>query len=125
MTQSQTQIQGLITTTDYHRTLTATALTTHIRVTGHDGSYTSTEHVTRDSLLGLTLSNREEGLETLYEYDALGRVIRSTVAPGTEFEASATCRYVLAGRYRQHAVMAEETDLAGQQRRIYLSLIHI
>ncbi|MCO7037202.1 hypothetical protein NAG83_11925 [Pseudomonas carnis] len=120
VTQSQTQIQGLITTTDYHRTLTATALTTHIRVTGHDGSYTSTEHVTRDSLLGLTLSNREEGLETLYEYDALGRVIRSTVAPGTEFEASATCRYVLAGRYRQHAVMAEETDLAGQQRRIYL-----
>ncbi|WP_223459793.1 RHS repeat-associated core domain-containing protein [Pseudomonas sp. A-R-26] len=120
VTQAQTANNGFITTTDYNRTLTATALTTHTQVTGHDGTCTSNGQVTRDNLTGLTLIDREEGSETVYEYDALGRVVRSTVAPGTAYEASATCRYVLAGRYRQHAVMAEETDLAGQQRRIYL-----
>ena len=120
VTQAQTTHKEFITTTDYSRTLTATALTTQTRITGHDGTSASTDYVTRDSLSGLTLSDREESVETVYEYDALGRVVRSTVAPGTDYEASATCRYVLAGRYRQRAVMAEETDLTGQQRRIYL-----
>ncbi|MBH3368336.1 hypothetical protein I5R92_13655 [Pseudomonas carnis] len=118
--QAQTDNLGFIATTEYNRTLNSTMLTTHTRITGHDGACASKDHVTRDSLTGQTLSDYQEGLQTDYQYDALGRVVCSTVAPGTPFEASATCRYALAGRYRQRAVMAEEIDLAGQHRRVYL-----
>ncbi|QLL10862.1 RHS repeat-associated core domain-containing protein [Pseudomonas chlororaphis] len=118
--QAVTTLNQLATTTDYTHTLAGTTLTVESTVTGHDGTAT-TESTTRDSLTGLTMRERNvNGVETAYDYDKLGRVIRRMEAPGTPYEASATCRYVTAGRERLRAVMAEETDITGQQRRIYL-----
>ncbi|WP_080419805.1 RHS repeat domain-containing protein [Burkholderia ubonensis] len=118
--QTVTTLNGLPTTTEYARTLVGTHLTVETTVTGHDDTSTI-ESTTRDSLTGLTKRERNvNGVETTYDYDRLGRVVNRTQAPGTPYQTSAACRYVTVGRERLQSVMVEETDITGQQRRIYL-----
>ncbi|MBN2990929.1 hypothetical protein JWR97_05235 [Pseudomonas cedrina subsp. fulgida] len=120
VTRATTTLNGLETTTEYLRVLTGVELVTTATVTGHDGVALTTSDTTRDSVTGLTCREREDGSDTCFEYDAMGRVVRSIVAPGSSYEAIGTCRYVLVGRNRNQAVMAEETNHSGEQRRVYL-----
>jgi RHS repeat-associated protein len=49
------------------------------------------------------LLSRTDGVETHYAYDVLNRVIRETVAPGTDFEASRKYEYTLCASVGQQA----------------------
>lgn len=92
-------LNGLETATEYYHAkvpgsgIDREVLQTRQVVIGYDGSERST--VAEQSMLnGQVVSQTDEhGVYTRTEYDALARVIRSTVAPGTEFEASRTYQY--------------------------------
>ncbi|MGE8177959.1 RHS repeat domain-containing protein [Pseudomonas fluorescens] len=113
-------LNGFASATRYARTLDAKGLTEAQTQTGHDG-LTVTTVTLRDPLTGLTLSEcNENAVVTTYAYDSLGRVVRRTAADGSDYAVTSTCRYVTAGRERNRTVMAEETDIAGQVRRLIL-----
>ncbi|MBX8614578.1 hypothetical protein K5D50_20825, partial [Pseudomonas cichorii] len=66
------------------------------------------------------LLNREDNdLEIAYRYDALGRVIEETAAPGTPYEATRHYRYVLSAVDGQQAEQ-ETTDVKGVKTRALL-----
>ncbi|MCV4288011.1 sugar-binding protein [Pseudomonas capsici] len=78
-------------------------------------------HTLQHSLLhGQPLLNREDNdLEIAYRYDALGRVIEETAAPGTPYEATRHYRYVLSAVDGQQAEQ-ETTDVKGVKTRTLL-----
>lgn len=90
-------------------------------VTGFDDTQQQT--LAQHSLLnGEEIFSRDEnGVEILHEYDALGRVTRETVAPGTDASASRTFTYHLVGDGDPgaHAWQAM-TDVKGIETRVHL-----
>lgn len=118
--QSINTLNEFATTTDYARTLNAEGLTETQKQTGHDGLAIITSTL-RHPLTGLTLTERNaSAVATTYAYDSLGRVVRRTSSAGTAYAVSSTCVYSTAGRNRNRTVTVEETDIAGQKRRLLL-----
>ncbi|WP_095066956.1 RHS repeat domain-containing protein [Pseudomonas sp. Irchel 3A18] len=78
-------------------------------------------HTLQHSLLnGQPLLNRDDNdVEIAYRYDALGRVIEETAAPGTPYEASRHYRYVLSAVEGQQAEQ-EATNVKGVKTRTLL-----
>jgi len=120
----------LETTTQYQFSATADAPGTHptLEITetliGYDGTERSTTE-RRSLLLGETLFERDEnGVETVREYDALRRVTREQVSPGTAYEASRTYGYDLCAtdgdvarqRVRNARGITTQTELDGLGR---------
>ncbi|CAM3964340.1 YD repeat-containing protein [Pseudomonas reidholzensis] len=82
-------------------------LTTTQVLTGFDGE-AKTITLEHSLLTGEPLLNRDDNdVEIAYVYDVLRRVIRETVAPGTEFEAS---------RRYEYALCSADGDQAEQRR---------
>ncbi|RON52336.1 hypothetical protein BK666_02905 [Pseudomonas frederiksbergensis] len=118
--QSINTLNGFATTTDYARTLDEKGLTETRTLTGHDG-VVLTSATLRDSLTGLTLSEcNENSMQTTYVYDPLGRVVSQTASSGSIYAVETTCQYFTAGARHTGTVMAEETDVSGQVRRLFL-----
>ncbi|CAM3964585.1 YD repeat protein [Pseudomonas reidholzensis] len=100
LSQSCITLNGQKTTTDF--TYAHQAQGTHAQqpvlwteeyVTGHTGTF-KTFSQEQSLLTGLRLWDRDEnGVETTSVHDALRRVVRETVAPGTEHEASRQYAY--------------------------------
>ncbi|RMO19842.1 hypothetical protein ALQ47_02580 [Pseudomonas cichorii] len=78
-------------------------------------------HTLQHSLLhGQPLLTRDDNdVEIAYSYDALGRVIEETAAPGTPYEATRHYRYVLSAVDGQQAEQ-EATDVKGVKTRTML-----
>ncbi|PWY68690.1 RHS repeat protein [Aspergillus eucalypticola CBS 122712] len=71
------------------------ALTEVTTMTSFDGQTAQTE-ITSSLLSGLTLATKDSaGITTTQEYDAVGRLLRTTTAPGTSFEATKTHAYAI------------------------------
>lgn len=91
-------------------------------VTGFDKTHQET--LAQHSLLNgeEILSRDENGVEILHEFDALGRVTRETVAPGTDASASRTFTYHLVGDGAEPGTHAWQamTDVKGIETRIHL-----
>ncbi len=124
-------LSGKATTTAYRYELIDDHLITHTSVQGFEND-AENRSVTRDSLSVLTGLVRQEHSEagqcTGYEYDALGRVVRTVIAQGSAHEGVRTARYHIADTI-SHAlqphctynpVMIEQTDVTGQRKRSWL-----
>lgn len=129
-----TRLNELPTTTRYMYTLENERLGTQITVLGHDFNDAdpvsrSTSGDSRSLLTGLTAEETSAaGAVTAYEYDTLGRIVRTVIGKGSAFEAVRTCQYHLDdGFTKEHrrsglsaTVFFEETDASGQSRRSWL-----
>jgi RHS repeat-associated protein len=94
-----------------------TSRTVQTTLTGFDGTRAT---VTRgySAINGVKLSEQNEDEGTVvFEYDALGRTVSETVAPGTAFEARRSNRYQLAAGSTAPATRLS-TDVNGQQQRV-------
>ncbi|MDY7533849.1 RHS repeat-associated core domain-containing protein [Pseudomonas sp. Bout1] len=118
--QSINTLNGFATTTDFQRSIETEGIRETVIHTGHDGLSTPTQTL-RNALSGLTLSEcNENGLETVYTYDALGRILTREASVGTPYAVTQSYRYTLADSKHQRAVVVEETDITGQKLRRYL-----
>ena len=110
---------GLATTQAQVYSVNQTTITIDTTVTGHDGCSASSTLIC-SALTGVTLAVQEEGRARItYEYDALGRLTRETVAKGTPFEAFKTHAYQLPESSTQLA-QCVITDAKGlRQRMLY------
>jgi YD repeat-containing protein len=105
-------------------------LITHVTVDGFEDTpqNRSTSKSAQSLFSGLTTYEQNEaGVRTGYQYDALGRVVRTIVAQGSPYEAVKTARYAIAQSDLQghssdgeNAVLVEQTDVTGQRRRSWL-----
>lgn len=94
-----TTLETLSTTTRYTYTADEYRLRTQVTVDGHD--FTPADPVSRSvnedcrSLLtGMTIEEiSAAGVITAYEYDALGRIIKTVIAKGSPYEAIRQCAY--------------------------------
>ncbi|WP_166367090.1 RHS repeat domain-containing protein [Pseudomonas akapageensis] len=124
-------LNGKSTTTDYSYSKVLqgneSVLQTVETLTGFDHDQPLGDGTTRHAQKVVTLQhslyhgepllNRDDNdVEIRYSYDALRRVTRETVAPGTEFEASRTYAYTLTSVLGQQALQ-EMTDVKGVQTR--------
>ncbi|AHF68159.1 RHS repeat-associated core domain-containing protein [Pseudomonas cichorii] len=119
-------LNGLSTITDYtyQRTRNARAgETVQHTIISLSTSFDTVRktHTLQHSLFnGQPLLNRDDNdVEIAYRYDALGRVIEETVAPGTLYEASRHYRYVLSAVDGQQAEQ-ETTNVKGIKTRTLL-----
>lgn len=94
----------------------------------------SSVSIDRESLLTSQLTFREiQGVQTCYTYDALGRLTRETVSPGTTFEANRQYRYVLCANVGEQAEQLQTSAkqvnsrilIDGMGRRIHEEHDHI
>jgi YD repeat-containing protein len=100
-------------------------------IEGHDFNTASpvSQSISEDSqslLTGLTIEKvSAAGVITVYEYDALGRIIKTMIAKGSPYSATRLCAYHIDDefikRYRPEgsalSVLIEETDASGRRRR--------
>jgi RHS repeat-associated protein len=120
---SVSTLNGISTTTGYDYDLVDEQLIMRTTVTGfeNDEENTAIEITARSVLTGLTVMEQDhDGVVELYTHDVLGRVVSKTVAPGTDYEVTMTCRYQLAGDTRALNVQVEETDTHGVRKRLHL-----
>jgi len=129
-----TTINGLSTTTRYAYIKDADRLRTRVIIEGHDFNTASpvSQSISEDSqslLTGLTIEKvSAAGVITVYEYDALGRIIKTMIAKGSPYSATRLCAYHIDDefikRYRPEgsalSVLIEETDASGRRRRSWL-----
>lgn len=129
-----TTINGFSAVTRYTYTQEPDRLRTRVTIEGHDFDKANpvSQSVSEDSrslLTGLTAEETSAaGANTAYEYDALGRIIRTVLAKGSRYEASQSCAYHLDDAFtRGHSpkgvdssVAFEETDASGRHRRCWL-----
>lgn len=123
-------LNGKATTTSYRYEISETQLITHVTVDGFENNpeNRSTSRSAQSLLTGLTsFEQNEASVRTGYEYDALGRVVRTIVAQASPYEAVKTARYAIAQSDLQghssdgaKAVLVEQTDVTGQRRRSWL-----
>ncbi|PYH93982.1 hypothetical protein BO71DRAFT_441327 [Aspergillus ellipticus CBS 707.79] len=86
-------------------------------MTGFDGQ-TTQEETTSSLLSGLSLATKDRaGIETAQQYDAMGRVLRTTTAPGTAFEATKSHSYAILNDAAGWRVTV--TDTKGVQTRYF------
>ncbi|KVS39946.1 RHS repeat-associated core domain-containing protein [Burkholderia ubonensis] len=103
---------GLATVTAYAYALQDDALRTTTTVTGFDGT-SRTSNAWRALATGQDLHVEDEsGVTVRYAYDALGRVLAETTAPGSEYEATRRHAYGLAAT-ADDSVYASVTDAHG------------
>ncbi|WP_164721180.1 RHS repeat-associated core domain-containing protein [Burkholderia stagnalis] len=103
---------GIATRTAYVYALQDDALCTTTTVTGFDGT-TRTSSAWRALATGQNVRVEDEsGVTIRYAYDALGRVLAETTAPGTEYEATRRHTYGLAAT-ADDPVYASVTDALG------------
>jgi RHS repeat-associated protein len=86
-------------------------------LTGFDGSTQTIrqQHSLRNGQL--LLSHDLDGVEVRHAYDALGRMIGETIAPGTAYEASRSYAYHLVGGDGDSGAWQLATDVQGVQTR--------
>lgn len=81
--------------------------------TGHDG-LTATRATIRHAYIGLLLSETDEqDVTIIHSYDKTGRMLSRTIAPGTDYENTATWAYTIENG--QPAIT--ETDASGNQQK--------
>jgi len=120
---SVSTLNGISTTTGYDYDLVDEQLIMRTAVTGfeNDEENTAIEVTARSVLTGLTVMEQDhDGVVERYIHDVLGRIVSKTVAPGTDYEVTMTCRYQLAGNTRALNVQVEETDTHGVRKRLHL-----
>lgn len=129
-----TTLNGKATVTRFAYSLHDNQLTTEVCVEGHDfvdnPTSTSSTSDCRSSLTGQTLNyTTAAGARTAYEYDSLGRIVKTIVAEGTAYQATRSCVFhmndpVFLNGNRPSGIVAtvaiEETDASGQCRRTWL-----
>lgn len=94
-----------------------TSRTVRTTLTGFDGTRATATRI-YSLLNGAKLSEQNEDEGTvIFEYDALGRMVSETIAPGTAFEARRSNRYQLAAGSTVPATRLS-TDVNGQQQRV-------
>jgi RHS repeat-associated protein len=94
-----------------------TSRTLQTTLTGFDGTRATVTRI-YSLLNGAKLSEQNEDEGTMvFEYDALGRLVSETVAPGTAFEARRSNHYQLAVGSTVPATKLS-TDVNGQQQRV-------
>lgn len=123
-------LNGKATTTSYRYEISEDQLITHVTVDGFENNpeNRSTSSSAQSLLTGLTtVEQNEAGVRTGYQYDSLGRVVRTVVAQGSPYEAVKTARYAIVDLSSEdrsdnstHAVLVEHTDVTGQRRRSWL-----
>ena len=88
--------QGHATHCEFSYTLRGAIRRVRTTLTGFDGS-TTTESRTYSALSGTLVSGKnEEGVTSRFDYDAVGRPLTETIAPGTLFEARRHSSYMAA-----------------------------
>lgn len=118
--QSINTLNGFDITTDFQHIIEAEGIREIVTHTGHDGLSTRTQSL-RNALSGLTLSEcNANGLETVYTYDTLGRILTREASVGTPYAVNQSYSYTLADSKHQRAVVVEETDITGQKLRRFL-----
>jgi YD repeat-containing protein len=129
-----TTLNGLSTTTRYVYTRKDGLLHTETIVQGHDFDTTSPvsrsiSSESRSLLTGVTMHETSAaGAITAYEYDALGRIIRTVIARDSKYESTRTCKYYLDDEFTRSnrpanlasTVAIEETDASTRGRRSWL-----
>jgi YD repeat-containing protein len=129
-----TTLNGLSTTTRYVYTRKDGLLHTQTIIEGHDFDTTSpvSRSISSDSrslLTGVTMQETSAaGAITAYEYDALGRIIRTVIARDSKYESTRTCKYYLDDEFTRSnrpanlasSVAIEETDASTRGRRSWL-----
>jgi len=124
-------LNGKATTTSYSYEVSGGELVTHVTVDGfeNDAENRSINHSAQSLLTGLTTwEQNEAGARTRYEHDALGRVRRTVVAEGSQYEVATTARYHIADAIvhgsrpdmQSNPVLVEHTDVTGQRQRSWL-----
>lgn len=131
---ASTTLNGITTTTEYHHRLDQGLLCTTTVVQGFEGDALnrSSSQLARSTLSGLTAwEESSAGSRTAYHYDLLGRIVRTVLAAGSEYQASRSCAYHLDDAFvhantpdvtlgfRPRACL-EETDATGQRKRTWL-----
>lgn len=118
--QSINTLNGFDITADFQHAIEAEGIRETVTHTGHDGLSTRTQTL-RNALSGLTLSEcNANGLETVYTYDTLGRILTREASVGTPYAVTQSYSYILCDSKHQRAVVVEETDITGQKLRRYL-----
>ncbi|WP_341962381.1 hypothetical protein [Pseudomonas sp. RC10] len=125
-----TTLNDKATTTHYRYELTGDELSTHVSITGFEG--TETVRQSQDSARSLTTGQMTRdrslaGVLSRYEYDELGRVTLAVTADDSRYKATRTTTYhvgdkvALAARTgAEKPVMIEHTHATGQRRRQWL-----
>ena len=131
---ASTTLNDITTTTEYHHQLDQGLLRTTTVVQGFEGDALnrSSSQLARCALSGLTAwEESSAGSRTVYHYDLLGRIVRTTLAADSEYQASRSCAYHLDDAFvhanapeftlgiRPRACL-EETDATGQRKRTWL-----
>ncbi|EMQ2878757.1 RHS repeat protein [Vibrio navarrensis] len=81
------------TQTSYQYDFAKDGLKTTITLTGYDGLQAETSSVQRYSDGQIAESTNTEGIKTVITYDAQGRKLTETFAPGSEYETTLTYQY--------------------------------
>lgn len=129
-----TTLNGDSTTTRFNYTLENRCLRTDMTVQGHDfdsrSSSTSTTSDCRSTITGMLISSTNTaGVVTSFEYDSLGRILKTVIAEGTAFETVQTTTYSINDKDFIRAnrpmgigatVAVEQSDATGQRRRSWL-----
>jgi len=124
-------LNGKSTTTSYLYQITEDGLMTEVTVDGFENNAEnrSVSSSTQSLLTGLTtLEQNDAGVRTRYEYDTLGRIVRTVIAQGSPYEATLSARYHIAdavayeNRLDEQAspLLIEQTDVTGQRKRSWL-----
>ena len=127
---SETRINDKATTTTYRYELTEDELSTHVTLTGFEGTegVRQRQDSARSLMTGQMTRNRNlAGVLNRYEYDALGRVTLAVTGDDSPYRATRATTYhigdatALAHRSGpENPVMIEHTHATGQRRRQWL-----
>lgn len=135
-TTASTTVGGKTTVTQFDYELLAARLRTSVTIKGFEANElnSSCTQDERSLITGLTaLELSPAGVKTQYEYDELGRVVHTKVAPDTDFKAERTCNYHLQDSFVEDnaptiigadpskpSVGLEERDATKQRKRSWL-----
>lgn len=125
-----TRLNDKATTTSYRYELKNGELSTHVTLTGFEGTDTvrQTQDSARSLMTGqLTRDRNLAGVLSRYEYDTLGRITKVVAADDSPYMAVRTTTYHVGDKTalkhrsgKENPVMIEHTHATGQRRRQWL-----